>query len=78
MLLAKPHVCPVCCGKGEVPSSFYDKDVMATTNNNPVTCRTCSGRGIVWDYTHCEGETPCRTWNYEFILDGSGFREEND
>lgn len=36
--------CPVCGGRGEVPSGFYDG--IPKTNTHEM-CRTCGGRGIV-------------------------------
>jgi DnaJ-class molecular chaperone len=41
----KPHVCPICDGRGYVPSSFY---YTSNTSVNTVTCKTCNGTGIVW------------------------------
>jgi hypothetical protein len=45
--------CPVCCGKGTVPASFYDTPPPPgvyrsgrTGDNLPVTCRSCGGRGV--------------------------------
>jgi hypothetical protein len=42
-----PHVCPVCCGAQSVEDSLYDP-MGASTTCWRVTCRTCSGSGIVW------------------------------
>lgn len=50
--LQKPHICPVCGGKGLVPAGFYNLDYYTYTYTTcppqPETCRTCNGRGIVW------------------------------
>lgn len=43
---SRPHVCPVCRGRGKVPAWFYDPPSGSTT---PVTCRTCQSTGIVWE-----------------------------
>ena len=47
----KPHICPVCGGKGLVPHDYYRVERnwdSTTTNIIPETCRTCEGTGIVW------------------------------
>lgn len=44
---SRPHVCPVCSGRGTVPPGFYGGK--SDSSNLPQTCRTCSGRGIVWE-----------------------------
>lgn len=36
--------CPVCEGRGELPSNFY---LEVTTSSSPVTCRSCSGKGYI-------------------------------
>lgn len=50
----KALLCPVCGGKGVKPSSFYELPPppgvvrMSTTNcDAPVTCKGCSGTGVV-------------------------------
>ena len=48
--MARPHLCPVCLGKGTVPAGFYGHGDLTGTLQ-PETCRTCSGFGMVWDYT---------------------------
>lgn len=51
----RPHKCPVCDGKRSVPCDFYeirgDAQGPSTTGGciPDITCRTCSGRGIVWE-----------------------------
>ena len=42
----KPYSCPVCHGKGIVPSDYYTS-VGSTLRTNEA-CRTCKGKGIVW------------------------------
>ena len=44
--------CPVCSGRGQVESEFYNNGVPTTAMY--VTCRSCSGSGVVWrhDGTH--------------------------
>ena len=44
----RPHICPVCEGRGTVPEGFYDDERWRVTTAAPKTCRTCGGRGIVW------------------------------
>ena len=46
----KPHVCPVCKGRGIVPADFYESRHQFGTIAAPrnVPCRTCNGMGIVW------------------------------
>jgi len=45
----KPHICPVCGGRGTVPASFYGHD--GYSHYQMVAeelCRTCGGQGVVW------------------------------
>lgn len=45
-------LCPVCMGKGVVPNGFYTAVGVAeytTTSLTPETCRSCDGKGIVFD-----------------------------
>jgi len=45
----KPHLCPVCNGKGTVPRGFYEHgDFVSSTNAGPEQCKACLGQGIVW------------------------------
>ena len=45
----EPYLCPVCWGRGSVPSLFYcSEHGGGFTDGNPETCRTCEGKGIVW------------------------------
>jgi DnaJ-class molecular chaperone len=46
----KPHVCPICDGRGFVNSNFYNlfyTDNTVSTSSTE-TCRTCNGKGIIW------------------------------
>ncbi len=46
------YKCPVCEGRGLVAEGFYNigSNVYQSTSTNPTTtCRTCNGKGIVWD-----------------------------
>jgi len=43
----RPFKCPVCEGRGFLLESFYTDDD-STASGYYVTCRTCSGKGIVW------------------------------
>lgn len=46
---AKPHLCPVCHGKGLVPFDFYLSNMSITIiNPSLITCRTCIGAGVLW------------------------------
>lgn len=46
---SKPYICPVCYGRGQVPSSFYNPRVKETTANSDYQkCKSCGGTGIVW------------------------------
>ena len=50
----RPHVCPVCGGKGLVMNGFYRAigvNSWSTGGSEPETCRSCAGRGIVWELT---------------------------
>lgn len=48
--MSRPYCCPVCLGKGVMPSRFYRTPSQWTTSDGgiPVGCRSCGGRGIVW------------------------------
>lgn len=41
-----PHRCPVCEGRGFLPSGFYAGASSASTA--PEGCRSCRGTGVVW------------------------------
>ena len=45
----KVECCPICLGRGFVPSGFYDSTglnwVSSTTGKE--TCRSCNGKGYV-------------------------------
>lgn len=52
------YICPVCKGKGIVPSSFYQLDMdesyerqssTVINNKTPTQCRSCDGRGVIFD-----------------------------
>lgn len=45
----KPYCCPVCGGKGIVPSGFYSfpGNFGGVTNTCAETCRACNGKGII-------------------------------
>ena len=47
----KPHVCPVCFGRGFVEPHFYSAGCASTSANSPEKCRTCLGTGMVWEVT---------------------------
>ncbi len=46
-----PHKCPVCNGNGKVASGFYNQTSghWSTVDSTPETCRSCNGKGIVWE-----------------------------
>ena len=58
--MARPHLCPVCQGKGTVPAGFYGHGDLTSTLT-PEQCRTCQGFGMVWDYTDI---TPGPGWGW--------------
>lgn len=43
------YKCPVCDGKGVVPSGFYNVcgQNWYSFNTKPETCRSCNGKGII-------------------------------
>lgn len=47
------HKCPVCGGRGFVPSGFYSSQTydgsLITNSTSSEVCRSCHGRGIVFD-----------------------------
>lgn len=45
----KPHICPVCNGRGIVQRGFYDNSGWgdSITYENPKNCRACGGSGII-------------------------------
>lgn len=44
-----PHRCPVCDGKGRVPSGFYAPEGTVRLDEPRMeVCRSCFGSGIVW------------------------------
>lgn len=48
----KPYKCPVCNGKGIVPTGFYNSlsgyYISSTTVSEK--CRSCNGTGIIWGW----------------------------
>jgi hypothetical protein len=47
--VAKPHLCPVCLGRGHVPAGFYTFGAFSGSLE-PEKCRTCGGSGTLWDF----------------------------
>lgn len=47
---SQPYRCPVCDGRGIVPSGFYTlaNDACGTSITDLKQCRTCKGKGIIW------------------------------
>lgn len=45
-----PHKCPVCGGRGLLPSGFYIPNPNSTSGSStlPVTCKSCGGTGVLW------------------------------
>lgn len=46
----EPYKCPVCNGKGFVPTGFYNSlsDYYISTSTAGEKCRSCNGTGITW------------------------------
>lgn len=47
------EICPVCGGKGLVPTGFYTAigtPYYSTTSTSPETCRSCGGKGYIETY----------------------------
>ncbi|KKN02105.1 hypothetical protein LCGC14_1121080 [marine sediment metagenome] len=48
----QPHRCPVCEGRGHLPTGFYtstNPDGSSSSGGTaPEMCQTCSGQGIIW------------------------------
>lgn|SRR4030067_1939916 len=50
--MSTPHMCVICFGKGKVIKGFYDNMQDTSTSASLLEtelCRTCGGKGIVWD-----------------------------
>ena len=47
----QPYCCPICGGKGLVPSGFYlgVGPTVGVTSTSPDQCRSCMGSGIIWE-----------------------------
>lgn len=47
------YTCPVCRGRGSVPYGFYSSQTYdgssVTDSTSTVVCKSCNGRGIVFD-----------------------------
>ena len=44
------YKCPVCEGRGTVPTNFYNTYGSPTiVNTTEVTCRSCNGKGVIFD-----------------------------
>lgn len=59
--MSKPWKCPVCCGQGTVAQGFYDGPYSygGSSSAMPESCRSCDGKGIVWEERTVEA--PLRT-----------------
>lgn len=44
-----PFRCPVCGGRGIVPNGFYMIYADTTNSSTAEPCRTCNGRGVIWE-----------------------------
>ena len=69
------YKCPVCDGRGMVPYMFYNK-----TNLGPifadVTCRSCSGKGIVFDTIEYKQKSEPKTNEFGYYTYGDYLREQ--
>jgi hypothetical protein len=55
--------CPVCGGRGTVSQGFYSgQDTWVSSDTKRETCRSCDGRGIVFDPTYPPAQ-PMPTWH---------------
>ena len=48
---SSPHTCPVCKGKGRMPSGFFGAvgvDTWSSGIAEPDICQPCKGTGLVW------------------------------
>lgn len=58
-------LCPVCKGRGMMPSGFYKKN---STSENEVQCKSCYGRGVIIEQEqvpyipYIPYVTPTRPW----------------
>ena len=49
-MMSHSEICPVCKGRGNVPSGFYlavGVNSWTTTSTSPETCRSCGGAGYI-------------------------------
>lgn len=81
--------CPVCNGRGIVPSNFYSTHYepnyshltcSMSTSNGSVTCRSCHGKGIIIiPDVPLSGEyiLTCKTADYLTNIDNSQFDTES-
>jgi len=46
--MTRPHVCPVCHGMGLVVGGFYSMAGSPMLNLPPQMCRTCEGKGVIF------------------------------
>jgi hypothetical protein len=67
------YKCPVCEGRGQVPAGFYHQYTSpSVVNTCPETCKSCSGRGVIFDtdcfYPHTNTPLPDDyTFSYDTI-----------
>lgn len=45
----QPHKCPVCDGRGIMPSAFYEVPCKIPSVDGSEWCRACEGKGILWE-----------------------------
>ncbi len=65
------HKCPVCEGRGQVPAGFYYQNSAPTVVNTcPETCRSCSGKGVIFEYDGSDFISPYtpNDFNYESLV----------
>lgn len=45
----KPYCCPVCNGRGTVPSGFYQTSKFySVSESSNEMCKSCKGTGVLW------------------------------
>lgn len=63
------HKCPVCERRGQVPAGFYFNNSAATVLNTcPETCRSCNGKGIIFEYGGNDYNSPYTPYPCDLLV----------